>query len=100
MPPATQVDAALAAAQRRFANDPARAELLARTRRFKSSWLDLAEVLVNCRDEGLYRKWGYASFEEYYRRELHLRAGTVDKLTASYAFLRRRAPDVLERDGV
>lgn len=96
----TQVDAALAAAQRRFANDPTRAEIIARTRRFKSSWIELAEALVDCRQSERYKKWSYNSFEDYYRKELHLKPGTVDKLVGSYAFLRRSAPQVLDRDGV
>lgn len=99
-PTRTQVDAALAAAQKRYAGDPDRAELIARTRRFKSSWIELAESLVQCREKEWYKKWSYKSFEDYYRRELRLKATTVDKLTGSFAFLRHTAPDVLERDGV
>lgn len=99
-PTRTQVDAALAAAQRRFADDPVRAETIARTRRFKSSWIELAEILIDCRQQERYKKWGYSAFEDYYKRELHLKPGTVDKLLGSYVFLRRSAPTVLERDGV
>lgn len=98
--PRTQVDAALAAAQRRFASDPARADLIARARRFKSSWIELAEALVECRQRAHYRKWSYFSFEDYCKKELHLKPATVDKLVGSYSFLRRSAPQVLERDGV
>lgn len=96
----TKLDAALAAAERRFANDPERAELIARTRRFKASWIDLAEGLNAAQRNQRYTAWGYASFEEYYRKELHLKESTVTKLVGSYAFLRKSAPEVLERDGV
>lgn len=96
----TKLDSALAAAERRFAGEPERAELIARTRRFKASWIELAESLSACQKAQRYTKWGFASFEEYYRKELHLKTSTVNKLVGSYAFLRKSAPEVLERDGI
>lgn len=99
-PTSTKVDAALAAAERRHSKDPERAELIARARRFKASWIELAEALSSCQKSQRYTEWGYVSFEEYYRKELHLKTATVNKLVGSYAFLRRSAPEVLERDGL
>lgn len=96
----TQVDEALAAAELEHADDPGRAELLARARRFKASWLELGEALTEVRRNGQWQHWGHASFEEYARKELRLRPDTADKLTASYGFLAHHAPAVLERDGV
>jgi len=96
----TKLDAALAAAEHRFAGDAERSELIARTRRFKASWIELAESLSACQRNQRYTAWGYASFEEYYRKELHLKTSTVNKLVGSYAFLRKSAPEVFERDGV
>lgn len=96
----TQVDAELAQAERRHAADPQRAELITRTRRFKSSWFELAEALTSCQKSQAYTKWGYSSFEDYYRKELRLKAATVAKLVGSYAFLRKQAPEVLQRDGI
>ena len=96
----TKTDEALAAAERTHADDPERAEILARARRFKASWVELAEGLTNARRGGHWLKWGYASFEEYAKKELHLRQETVDKLTGSFLFLQKRAPNVLTRDGV
>lgn len=99
-PTSTKVDAALAAAERRHAKDPERAELIARARRFKASWIELAESLSSCQKSQRYTEWGFVSFEEYYRKELHLKTATVNKLVGSYAFLRRSAPEVLDRDGL
>lgn len=96
----TKIDAELAEAERAHSNDPERAELIARTRRFKSSWLELAEALTHVRREGTWQPWGFESFEQYTTRELRLRPETVEKLTGSFAFLQRRAPAVLKRDGV
>jgi hypothetical protein len=96
----TKTEEALEAAERTHADDPERADLLARARRFKASWLELAEALSAVRRSGQWKQWGYASFEDYTRKELHLRQETVDKLTGSYVFLQRRAPEVLQRDGV
>jgi hypothetical protein len=96
--PQTKTDAALAEAEETHADDPERAELIRRARRFKTSWVDLAEALTAARKHGSWRGWGYDSFEAYAKSELRLRPETVDKLTGSYSFLQRRAPAVLERD--
>jgi hypothetical protein len=96
----TKIEDALAAAEEAHADDPERAEVLRRVRRFKSSWLELAEALTNVRRSKQWQAWGYDTFEAYAKSELHMRMETVDKLTGSFAFLKRRAPSVLERDGV
>lgn len=100
MPPRTQVDQQLAQAEKKHNPDPQRAELIARTRRFKSSWHELAEVLVACQKGQLYTKWGYSSFEEYFRKELRLKTATVNKLVGNFTYLQKVAPEVLNRDGV
>jgi hypothetical protein len=95
----TKVVAELAAKEEAFADhDPERAEVLARARRFKSSWIELAEALTRVRRSEQWRAWGYESFQVYTKKELHLRDETVEKLTGSFAFLQNRAPHVLERD--
>jgi hypothetical protein len=96
----TKTDAALAAAEDAHHDDPARVEVLQRARRFKSSWIELGEALSNVRRTGDFKRWGYASFEDYARLELHLRQETVEKLLGSFMFLKKRAPAVLERDGL
>lgn len=96
----TKTDAEMAAAELEHSDDPERAEVLHRARRFKTSWIELAESLTNVRRNGQWKTWGFASFEEYAKTELHLRQETVDKLTGSFLFLQKRAPEVLRRDGV
>src|SRR6185369_6370842 len=98
--PRTKTDAALAAAEEQHADDPERAEVLRRARRFKASWIELAEALSNVRRSGDFKRWGYESFEDYTRTELHIRQETADKLVGSFMFLKKRAPSVLSRDGL
>lgn len=95
----TKTDEELERAEVEAADDPERQEALRRTRRFKASWIELAEILAEVRRNSSWKRWGHDSFESYTRRELKLRAATVDKLLGSFAFLRKRAPSVLERDG-
>ncbi len=92
--------AALEDAERAHQDDPERAEILRRARVFKTSWVELAEALVRVKRSRSHEAWGYASFDEYAKRELRLRQETVDKLTGSFLFLKERAPDILERDGL
>lgn len=96
----TKTEAALAEAEAAHADDPERAELIARARRFKASWIELAEALTHSKRGGRWREWGYDSFEAYARSELRLKQETVEKLTGSYSFLQRRAPAVLARDAL
>jgi len=63
-------------------------------RRFKAAWVEFGRILAEVRRGGLWREWGYPSFERYCSRELFLRPATADKLTASYAFLERHEPDL------
>lgn len=97
--PRTQTDEALHRAEIQHGNDPERAEMIARVRRFKASWFELGESLTEIKRSERYAKWGYSSFEDYCKRELHLKRDTADKLTGSFAFLHSRAPEVLRRDG-
>jgi len=83
-----------------FQGDEERVELLRRARRFKASWIELGEVLQIALQERRFLRWGFASFDEYCRKELHLKPETAYKLTGSYAFLHKRAPEVLRRDGL
>ena len=73
--------------------------MIARVRRFKSSWFELGEALVEVKRSDNFKRWGYGSFEDYCAKELHLKRDTAEKLTGSFAFLRNKAPDILKRDG-
>ncbi len=79
------------------ANDPERAETLAKARAFKRTWLELAQALERASAQKLWEKWGYTDFDAYCRKELHLRGSTVQKLLGSYRFLETSAPRVIER---
>jgi hypothetical protein len=96
----TKTDVMMEAAAEEFSDDPERAELIARARRFKASWIELAEALTRVRRTGQWQAWGHKSFELYAKKELHLRQDTVEKLTGSYQFLQKRAPQILERDAL
>jgi hypothetical protein len=96
----TKTDTEMADAEREHAEDPERVQLIACARRFKSSWIELAAALTRVKRGGHWKRWGYDTFEHYAKSELHLRQETVDKLTGSYSFLQKRAPGVLDRDGL
>jgi hypothetical protein len=95
----TRTDAQLAEAEVEHAHDPERAEVIARVRRFKAGWYELAESLTELRKTERWRRWGHPSFDDYCKKELHLKPDTVAKLTGSFSFLRSKAPEVLRRDG-
>ena len=80
-----------------FAGDAQRVEVLARARTFKASWIELAEALAQVFDQRSWERWGFESFEEYCKKELHVTPGTANKLLGSFRFLRTSEPKVLER---
>jgi hypothetical protein len=94
----TNVDRALAALEEQHAADPERATVLRLTRRFKSTWLELGAALAEVKRSKNWERWGYDSFDTYAKTELKLRPDTVEKLTGSYLFLHKRAPEVLQPD--
>ncbi len=96
----TNVDRALAALEEKYADDPERSTLVRLTRRFKASWLELAEALADVKRAKSWERWGYDSFDAYTRGELKLKPETVEKLTGSFMFLHKRAPEVLKRDPI
>jgi hypothetical protein len=93
----TSVDRELASQEASLAHDPERARIIGAARRFKASWFELGELLSAVRRQDRWRQWGHGSFEDYCKKELHLRRETADKLTGSFTFLRARAPEVVDR---
>jgi hypothetical protein len=91
----TRTEALMDEAIRAHGDDPERVILLERAKKFKRTWIELAEVLVKLRESESFTRWGFRSFDEYCSKELRLRGGTVDKLCASYGFLRANAPRLL-----
>lgn len=73
-----------------------RFRVLAAARDFKASWVELGCQLTEVRKGNEFKTWGHPSFESYCRRELHIKAGTADKLTRSFSYLRDQQPKALE----
>jgi hypothetical protein len=62
---------------------------------FKSSWIIFGEHLAEVLRTGLWRGWGYASFERYCAEEVHVTSATAKKLVRSYQWLGEEAPELL-----
>lgn len=84
----------------RAGDDPQRLTLVQRAQRFKRSWVELAEALIELRKSRAYEQWGFADLHEYCNKELAIRPATVDKLLLSFSTVQHHAPEVLGRDGV
>ncbi len=93
----TKTDREMEARMEAVSGDPERVDVLAKARSFKRSWIDLAEALARTHDRESWSRWGFADFETYCRRELHITAATAQKLLGSYRFLRKSEPKVIER---
>lgn len=74
-----------------------RYQVLATARRFKSSWVELGEKLLHIQKGGIFREWGYDSFEDYCAREVRIKKPTAQKLTLAYRYLEKEEPELLVR---
>lgn len=74
-----------------------RYEVLDKAKRFKSSWVELGEKLLDVSKRGRFREWGYGSFEEYCVQEIRIKRGTAEKLTTAYRFMEKEEPQLLTR---
>jgi hypothetical protein len=74
-----------------------RYQALATARRFKSSWVELGEKLLQIQKSGQFRDWGYDSFEDYCTREIRIKKPTAQKLTLAYRYLEKDEPELLVR---
>lgn len=79
--------------------DPAseRYQVLATARQFKSSWVELGAKLMHVSHGGLFRQWGYDTFEEYCAREIRIKKPTAQKLTLAYNYMEKEEPELLAR---
>jgi hypothetical protein len=84
----------LAARAEELPEGSVRRRVLEGARRFKAAWVELGRLLTEVKRDGLWREWGYASFERYCTKELFIRGSTADKLTVSFGFLERHEPDL------
>ena len=66
---------------------------------FKSSWVILGEQLATIASSGLWRGWGYASFERYCTDEVHVTVATARKLVKGYDWLRVESPEYVRPRG-
>jgi len=72
-----------------------RYEVLDKAKRFKSSWVELGEKLLQVSTKGFFREWGYQDFEEYCVQEIRIKRGTAIKLTMAYRFMEKEEPQLL-----
>jgi hypothetical protein len=76
--------------------DPLREAVVVAAKRFKAGWAELGRLLVQVRDEALFEKWGYPTFDAYCAKEIHVRKATAEKLTRTFSFLARHEPKTAE----
>jgi hypothetical protein len=78
--------------------DSIRFQVLESAKQFKTSWVELGQVLYAVWKDKLYKAWGYQKFEAYTAKEIGVRRETAIKLVKSYWFLEREAPEYLKED--
>lgn len=66
-----------------------RHQVMTALRQFRASWVELGRLLNEVVYGGDYKEWGYDNFEVYCARELGLKKPTVQKLMASYNYMKK-----------
>ncbi len=72
-----------------------RFHVLDAVKRFKGNWLELGRFVSAVEKQGVFRDWGFATFDSYCTRELKLKRPTVVKLLNSFRFLKKEEPEFL-----
>lgn len=74
-----------------------RYQVLDTAKRFKSSWVELGDKLLQVSSHGQFREWGYQSFEDYCVQEIRIKKGTAEKLTLAYRYMEKQEPALLQQ---
>jgi hypothetical protein len=74
-----------------------RYQVLDTCRRFKTTWIELGQLLFTVHQDKGYKDWGYLTFETYCNGELGIKRPTAQKLLRSYSFLEREEPAYLKK---
>jgi hypothetical protein len=69
-------------------------------KQFKSSWIELGQLLFSIHRDKLFRDWGYLTFDAYCAKEVGVRRATAVKLLKSYGFLEREEPAFLKAESL
>jgi hypothetical protein len=69
-------------------------------RHFKTSWVQLGQVLYAVWKDKLFCDWGYDDFEIYLAKEVGLNRKTAIKLLRNYFFLEGEAPKFVQQESI
>lgn len=75
-----------------------RYQVLNNVRNFKTSWIELGQLLYGVWKDKLYKDWGYSEFETYVSKEIGIQKLTALKLLRSYSFLEKEEPLYLKKE--
>lgn len=65
---------------------------------FKTSWVELGQVLYSIWKDKGYKAWGYMTFDAYTAKEIGIKKQTAMKLLKSYYFLEKEEPAYLTKE--
>ncbi|MFC1570578.1 hypothetical protein ACFL4E_02220 [Candidatus Omnitrophota bacterium] len=80
--------------------DSLRYKVLDSAKDFKTSWIELGQILYTVWKDKLYKDWGYTEFDSFTIKEIGIQKQTALKLLRSYSFLEAREPRYLKKDYV
>ncbi|MDD5136573.1 MAG: hypothetical protein PHN63_04425 [Candidatus Omnitrophica bacterium] len=78
--------------------DSIRYRVLQCAKNFKTSWIELGQVLYSVWKDKAYKEWGYITFDAYTQKEIGIKKTTAMKLLKSYYFLEKEEPVYLQKD--
>ncbi|MFC1480252.1 hypothetical protein ACFL5Y_02250 [Candidatus Omnitrophota bacterium] len=78
--------------------DSLRYKVLQSAKGFKTSWIELGQILYTVWKDKLYKDWGYSEFDTFTLKEIGVQKQTALKLLRSYSFLENSEPRYLKKD--
>ena len=74
-----------------------RHRILQSAKSFKTSWIELGQLLYSAWKDKLYKDWGFLTFDAYTSKEIGVRKNTALKLLKTYYFLEKEEPQLLNK---
>ncbi len=78
--------------------DSMRFKALESVKNFKTSWIQLGQILYTVWKDKLYKEWGFQEFDNYTTKEIGIKKPTAMKLLRSYSFLEKEEPKYLQKE--
>ncbi|MCA9409033.1 MAG: hypothetical protein KC733_10110 [Candidatus Omnitrophica bacterium] len=79
-------------------SDTLKEQVVQYSKDFKTSWVNLGQVLWTIWEDKIYYTWGYEKFEYFTEKEIGIKKNVALKLLKTYSFIEQNEPAYLDKE--